>query len=80
VIVPKLLHVVVQPVFVLVDSDTFEVSQGPQVQPNIVPATALDQIAGAIEETRQAIAEQLSTLAAGQTVQGPPVETSPDAP
>lgn len=72
--VPKLLHVVLQPVFVLVDADTLEVSPGPQVQPNMVPAAALDKIGAAIEEARQAIAEQVSGLAPGEPVQGIPVD------
>jgi len=79
-IVPKLLHVVVQPVFVLVDTETLDVSPGPQVQPNVVPAVALDQIADAIEEARRAIARQVSTLAASETVESAPVDVSPDAP
>ena len=58
-IVPRLLHVVVQPVFVLVDTDTFDVQPGPPVQPNQVPAAQIDDLLAMIEQARQSIAEHL---------------------
>lgn len=54
-IVAKLLHVTVQPVFVLVDTDTHDVQPGPTVTPNNIAATALDQLPDLIEQARQQI-------------------------
>ncbi len=60
-IVPKLLHVVVQPVFVLVDTDTLDVQPGPSVQPNQVPAAQIEELPALIERARQSIAEHLDS-------------------
>lgn len=58
-IVAKLLHVTVQPVFVLVDTETHDVQPGPHVSPNNVPATAVDQVAALVEQARQQIEAQI---------------------
>lgn len=77
VLVPKLLHVVVQPVFVLVDSETLEVSPGPQVQPNVVPAAALPGLADHLDRAARDIAEHLASgPSAGQAVEGVPVDVT----
>lgn len=58
-IVPKLLHVVVQPMFVLVDTDTHDVQPGPLVDPATVPAAQIDHLPAHLEATRAQIAERL---------------------
>lgn len=62
-IVAKLLHVTVQPVFVLVDTDTADVQPGPQVQPANLSSTQLGQLADLIEQARQQIEQALPTPA-----------------
>ena len=62
-IVAKLLHVRVQPVFVLVDTDTADVSPGPAVQASDVPAAHVDQLAELIDQARQQIEAQLTEQA-----------------
>lgn len=58
-IVAKLLHVIVQPVFVLVDTDTNDVQAAPVVQPVPIPAASLAQVPEMIEQARQQLAEQI---------------------
>ncbi len=80
-IVPKLLHVVVQPVYVLVDTETLDVTPGPAVQPTQLPAAAVPDLAGHLTRVALEIAGHLaSTLAASETVESAPVDVSPDAP
>ena len=73
-IVPKLLHVTVQPVFVFVDTDTADVQPGPQVQAANLPAAHLGQLGQMIEQARQQIADQLSGAAGHDPVEGSPVD------
>lgn len=61
-IVPKLLHVIVQPVFVLVDTETLDVQPGPVVQGATVPAAQLAQLDALIDQAKAQIAEQLQRL------------------
>lgn len=62
-IVAKLLHVRVQPVFVLVDTDTADVSAGPVVQASDVPGAQVGQLAALIDQARQQIEAQLADQA-----------------
>jgi 1-acyl-sn-glycerol-3-phosphate acyltransferase len=62
-IVPKLLHVVVRPVFVLVDTETADVIPGPPVQPSEIPGAMIAELPAAIEQARQQIVAQLATPA-----------------
>lgn len=59
-IVAKLLHVRVQPVFVLVDTDTADIAPGPPVQASDIPAAQFDQLPALIEQARQQIEQQLA--------------------
>lgn len=59
-IVAKLLHVTVQPVFVLVDTDTHDVQPGPSVQPNTIPAANVADLPALVEQARHSIEAQLS--------------------
>lgn len=58
-IVAKLLHVKVQPVFVLVDIDTADVTPAPPVAPADLPAAQLGQLVDMIEATRQQLEQQI---------------------
>jgi hypothetical protein len=61
-IVAKLLHVVLQPVYVLVDTDTADVAPAPPVQSVTLPTAQLHQIPALIEQGR----EQLQRFALEQ--------------
>lgn len=58
-IVAKLLHVVVQPVYVLVDTDSHDVIPAPAVQPVTLSATQVEHLPELIEQGRQQIAAQI---------------------
>lgn len=63
----KLLHVVVQPVFVVVDTDTLDVVTGPPVQPATLPASQIVELSGLIEQARAKLADELLRLPAEPT-------------
>lgn len=60
----RLLHVVVQPVYVLLDDETYVVRPGPPVEAHTITADAVDQIGQALELTRMQI-EQMANPGAG---------------
>lgn len=60
-IVAKLLHVRVQPVFVLVDTETADVQPGPPITAADVPAAHLDQLGALIDQAREQIEQQLAS-------------------
>ena len=57
-IIAKLLHVKVQPVFVFVDTDTADVAPAPPVAHADVPAAQLDQLVDMIEQVRRQLDQQ----------------------
>ena len=57
-IVARLLAIRVQPVYVLVDTETSDVSPGPPVQATEVPATQVDQLSMLIEQARRQVESQ----------------------
>lgn len=59
-IVAKLLTLKVQPVFVLVDTETADVQPAPIVQPQDIPASSVDQLAELLETARQQIEQAAS--------------------
>ena len=58
--VAKLQGVRVQPVFVVVDTETHDVESGPEVQPATIPASALADIGRLIDGVRQQIEQGLA--------------------
>jgi hypothetical protein len=73
-IVAKLLHVVLQPVYVLVDTDTADVAPAPPVQSVTLPTAQLHQIPALIEQGREQLQrfalEQMHGTSEGHEVPG----------
>jgi len=59
-IVAKLLSVKVQPVFVLVDTDTADVTPAPAVAPADLTGAQLGQLGDMIEQARQQLEQQIA--------------------
>lgn len=60
--IPKLLHVVVQPMFVLVDTDTLEVSPAPGLQATAVAAADIANIPQLLDMARLALVEHAEAV------------------
>lgn len=60
-IVAKLLTVRVQPVFVLVDTETADVAPAPAVTPADLPAAQVGELAALIEQARQGVQAQVAS-------------------
>ena len=58
--VAKLLTLKVQPVFVLVDTETADVQPAPLVQPQDISAASVGQLADLLEQARQQIEQAAS--------------------
>lgn len=57
----KLLSVVVQPVFVLVDIETGDVEPGPQIAPATIKASQIGELDALLDAARKQIEEQVQT-------------------